>query len=89
MSVTVFLDGVDITSELNSQYELPDKISAGVFPDNSHNHWWDLWKCVQKNAQLKELYQTTAIHTLEIKDSTGGTYNAKIVLRTKYTARNR
>lgn len=89
MSVTVYLDGEDITGALNEQHSLPPKIEAGVFPDNTHNHWWDLWKCIQSNANLKNSYQDNAIHRLEIRDSGGGTYNAKIILRTKYTARNR
>jgi hypothetical protein len=89
MSVTVFLDGQDITAALNEQHQLPNKISAGIYPDNTHNHWWDLWKCVQGNNTLKQLYQSMAVHTLEVKDSAGGTYNAKIILRSKYTARNR
>lgn len=89
MSVTVFLDGQDITADLNAQYPLPDKIQAGIFPDNTHNHWWDLWKCVQNNGTLKANYQSNAIHILQITDTSGGTYDAKIILRTKYTARNR
>lgn len=89
MSITVFLDGQNITNSLDAQYPLPQALSAGVFPDNTHNHWWDLWKCIQSNDTLKENYQNNAIHTLQVIDSSGGTYNAKIILRTKYTARNR
>lgn len=89
MSLTVFLDDVDITNDLDAQYPLPQALSAGVLPDNTHNHWWDLWKAVQAHEQLKLNYQNYAVHKLVVKDSAGGTYNAKIILRTKYTARNR
>ena len=89
MSITVLLDDQDITADLNRQHDLPGKISAGIYPDNSHNKWWDLWVCIQNNSTLKENYQDKSIHTLVIKDSEGGTYNAKIILRTKYAARNR
>lgn len=89
MSVTVTLDDVDITADLNAQYPLPAEISAGIFPDNTHNHWWDLWVAVQAHEQLVLNYQNNAVHILKVKDSAGGTYDAKIILRTKYTARNR
>lgn len=89
MSVTVTLDGEDITADLNKQYPLPERLYANIFPDNSHNHWYNLWICIQENATLKKAYQNNAIHELRVIDSAGGTYNAKIILRTKYTARNR
>lgn len=89
MSVTVFLDGEDITADLEEQYPLPPNLYAGIFPDNSHNHWYNLWRCVQRNSTLRQSYQNKAIHELKVVDSAGGTYNAKIILRTKYTARNR
>jgi hypothetical protein len=89
MSVTVFLDGEDITADLEEQYPLPSNLYAGIFPDNSHNHWYNLWRCVQRNSTLRQSYQNKAIHELKVVDSAGGTYNAKIILRTKYTARNR
>ena len=89
MSVSVTLDGVDITADLNAQYELPTEIRAGIFPDNTHNHWWDLWKVIQAHEQLRLNYQENAIHQLVFYDSAGGVYNAKIILRPKYSARNR
>ena len=89
MAITVYLDNIDITDSLNKQYPLPSALAPGVFPDNNHNHWWDLWTCIQNNATLKSNYQNYAVHLLQIQDSNGGTYNAKLILRTKYTARNR
>lgn len=89
MAVSVYLDNVNITDSLNEQYPLPESLSPGVFPDNTHNHWWDLWVCIQKDETLRNNYQKYAVHTLQIQDSVGGTYNAKLILRTKYTARNR
>lgn len=91
MSVTVKLDDIDITEDLRSQHpqRFPEAISAGIYPDNSHSKWWDLWACVQAHQELREAYQKNAIHELVIEDTAGGTYDAKIILRTKYTARNR
>lgn len=89
MSVQVLLDGVDITAELNKQHPVPQTLGVGVFPDDSHEKWWDLWAIIKTNASLKDEFQKKAVHTLELVDSEGTAYDVKLLMKSKYTARNR
>lgn len=89
MSVQVLLDGVDITAELNKQHPVPQTLGVGVFPDDSHEKWWDLWAVIKSLAEFKNEFQTKAVHTLKLVDSDGTAYDAKLLMKTKYTARNR
>lgn len=89
MSVQVLLDGKDITDALNKQHTVPQSLGAGVFPDDSHEKWWDLWSVIKNNPELKDEFQKKAIHTLKLVDSNGTAYDAKLLMKTKYTARNR
>lgn len=91
MSIQVFLDGEDITSTLNAQHALPASTSAGVFPSRNRNDWWDLLPAISANATLKENFfnDDVGVHILTIKDSSGVAFEARILLRMKYSARNR
>lgn len=89
MSVQVLLDGVDITAELNKQHPVPQTLGVGVFPDDSHEKWWDLWAVIKNLPALKDDFQKKAVHTMKLVDSEGTAYDAKLLMKSKYTARNR
>lgn len=92
MSIQVFLDGQDITGVLNSQHPLPVSASAnGIFPSNKRNDWWDLLPAINANSTLRENFfnNDVGVHTLNIVDSGGETFTVRVLLRAKYSARNR
>lgn len=89
MSVTILLDNVDITAEMNRQHPLPSSLSAGTFPNDSHEDWWDLWGIIKRTPALKDTFQQKAVHVMAVKDSAGTAYDVKLLMKAKYTARNR
>lgn len=89
MSIKVFLDDVEVTAAMNAQHPLPSTISAGVFPDASHEKWWDLWGIIKSTTALKDNFQKKAVHTMKVVDSAGTEYDVKLLTKAKYTARNR
>lgn len=92
MSIQVFLDGQDITAILNSQHALPASASSnGIFPSANRNDWWDLLPAISANPTLKENFFNSdiGVHTLNIVDSSGASFTARVLLRAKYSARNR
>ena len=89
MSIKVFLDDVDITAAMNAQHPLPSSATAGTFPDASHEHWWDLWGIIKNSAELKDAFQQKAVHFMKVVDSDGTAYDIKLLVASKYTARNR
>ena len=91
MSIRVTLDGEDITSSLNKQYPLPNDISAGIFPSRKAGEWYDLLQCINENTKLRNNYFNGGdygVHELSIADSQGRNFEMRILLRTKYSARN-
>lgn len=91
MSIKVFLDGTDITADLNSQYALPSSTKSGIFPDRSRSRWWDLLSAINAHPELRDTFfnNDIGIHSLKIQDTSGSTFTARILLRSKYTSRNR
>lgn len=91
MAIKVFLDNTDITADLNAQYALPESANAGIFPDRSRSKWWDLLPAINAHAELKDTFfnNDTAVHALTIEDTNGQTFTVRVLLRTKYTSRNR
>lgn len=91
MSIKVFLDGTDITSDLNAQYALPSSTKSGIFPDRSRSRWWDLIPAINAHEELRTTFfnNDVGIHSLKIQDTDGSTFTARILLRMKYTSRNR
>lgn len=91
MAIKVFLDDTDITADLNKQYALPANSNSGIFPDRSRSRWWDLLPAISAHPELQENFfnNDIGIHSLKIQDTSGKTFTARILLRTKYTSRNR
>ena len=90
MSIQVFLDDQDITDSLNSQHALPSAKDKGVFPDRSRAKWWDLLPAISANETLKKDFfnDDNGVHVLRIAED-GAEIKVKLLLRTKYSARNR
>lgn len=90
MTIQVFLDDQNITDSLNAQYALPSASDKGVFPDRSRNKWWDLLPAISENETLKKDFfnDDNGVHILRITED-GVEIKVKLLLRTKYSARNR
>lgn len=86
MAITVYLDDVDITSDLNSQYPLPTAL-GGIFPDASGRKWWDLLRCINKHSDLKNKFFQGGVHIMKVV-SNGEEFKVKLLLRVNYSARN-
>lgn len=91
MSIKVFLDNTDITADLNAQYHLPANTNSGIYPDRSRSRWWDLIPAINAHPELRNTFfnNDIGIHSLKIQDTGGSTFTARILLRMKYTSRNR
>lgn len=90
MSMKVFLDGQDITASLNAQHSLPSASNSGVFPNMSRNDWWDLLPAINANETLRNQFfnDDNGVHTLRF-DEQGTTFEVRVLLRMKYSSRNR
>lgn len=92
MAVSVFLDDVDITSDLNKQHPLPDGLYDGIYPGKGRNEWFDLLPAIANHKELKDNFfnDGDALHLLTVKSSdTTLEYTVRIYLSMKYNARNR
>lgn len=82
-----YLDDVDITADLNAQYRIPN-LDGGVYPDG-RTKWFNLLPIINKNPQLKDsFFGKGGLHTFKIVGDAGYQYEAKIILRMTYSARN-
>lgn len=91
MSIRVLLDGQDITESLNKQYPLPDSAVNGIYPSRKAGEWYDLLACISENEALKKNYFNGGdygVHEMQIVDSSGNSYQCRVLLRMKYSARN-
>ena len=89
--IQVFLDGQDITASLNAQYPLPQALSSGVFPSKKAGEWYDLMQCIDDNAFLAKNFFNGGdygVHEFKIVNTDGQTFQARLLTRMKYTARN-
>ena len=92
MAIKVFLDDIDITADLNAQYALPASADINaVLPDTSRSKWWDLMEAISNHAELRDNFfnDDTGVHALTIQDTSGKAVSARVLLRMKYTSRNR
>lgn len=92
MSVSVYLDGFDITDALNSQYSLPPTLNnGGIYPDNTKNNYWDLLKVIKNNQELYNYFmnEDLALHKLQFVDSAGTEFSIRPFISMKYNSRNR
>lgn len=86
--IKVYLDGYDITDHLNAQYPLPEN-PGGILPDAGAGRWYDLLKVIDKVDGLKSTYFNSAgVHQMKIVDESGRAFRVKLLLRSKYSARN-
>lgn len=97
MAIRVTLDGQDITASLNRQYPLPSSTATGVWPDRSAGKWYDLLACVAENETLAANFFNGdmngsnpygGVHEMCVIDDTGASFQMRVLLRMKYSARN-
>jgi len=87
MALTILLDDVDITADLNRQYALPSSL-GGICPDASGGKWWDLLRCINKHPELKSKFFQGGVHIMKVIDSNGTDFKVKMLLKMVYSARN-
>ena len=86
--IKVYLDGSDITANLNAQYPLPEN-PGGILPDATAGRWYDLLKVINDVPALRRSYFDSAgVHQMKIVDDSGRAFQVKLLLRSKYSARN-
>ena len=96
MAIRVTLDGRDITESLKQQYPLPDSSASGVFPDRSAGRWYNLLPCINADPVLKANFfngdtngnQYGGVHELKMTDENGRSFQMRVLVRMKYSARN-
>lgn len=92
MAVTIFLDDVDITADLNKQHPLPTGLYDGIYPGRGRNDYYDLLACIAAHPELKDDFfnDNSAVHYLTIANTDTATeYTVRLLLSMKYSARNR
>lgn len=92
MAIKIFLDDVDITADLQKQYPLPASADVNaVLPDNSRSKWWDLMAAISAHPELRDNFfnNEVGVHSFTIQDTSGKAVSARVLLRMKYTSRNR
>lgn len=81
------LDGIDITAAMNKQYVVADT-DGGVYPDNG-TKWFDMLAIINQDPTLTELFfNKGGLHTFTVQNDVGYQFDAKIILRATYSARN-
>lgn len=82
-----FLDDVDVTADINAQTTLPN-LKGGVYP-NDRTKWYNLLKIINAHPELqRSFFGKGGLHTFKIVGDAGDSYEAKIILRATYSARN-
>ena len=82
----ISLDGTDITADIQKQTNIPNLL-GGVYP-NEGTKWYNFMPIIANHAELKSFFSTGGLHKLEIVDETGTEFDARIILRLTYSARN-
>lgn len=82
----ILLDDVDITDDIQAQASIPN-LSGGVYP-NTGTRWFNLIPIIQNHPELTSFFSSGGLHTLKIQDDPGYQFDAKIILRLCYSARN-
>lgn len=101
VKVSARVDGVltwfDITDELVGRgARLPNDVSiAGVYPDDlvassDEPMFYDLLGAINDHAdtRLRDNFFDGRVHGIQIEDPRRGTFNARIILETRYGSRN-
>lgn len=82
-----YLDDVDITADINAQAQIPN-LDGGIYP-NDRTKWYNLLKIVDAHPELqKSFFGKGGLHTFKIVGDAAQQYEAKIILRATYSARN-
>lgn len=91
MAISVFLDDVDITADLNKQFALPAGLYDGIYPGKTRNQWYDLLPAIAAHPELRDNFFNTddVLHSLVIKTGSDTEYTARIIVSMKYSSRNR
>lgn len=91
--IRVYLDGQDISDSLNRQYPLPESAGDGIFPSRETGKWYNLLSCIDENETLKENFFNASgsyggVHELTVVNPSGSSFTMRVILRSKYSARN-
>lgn len=91
MAISVHLDDIDITEDLNRQHKLPADLYDGVYPGDKRNQYYDLLPCIAAHEELKNNFfeNDVGLHRLVIQDTSGAEHTVKLYLSMKYNSRNR
>lgn len=82
-----FLDGIEVTDEIAKQAVVADT-DGGVYPDDGRK-WFDMLSIINQNPLLKEnFFSKGGLHVFTIQNDAGYQFDAKIILRATYSARN-
>lgn len=82
-----YLDGVDITAAIAKQATVADT-DGGVYP-NEGTKWFDMLAIINQNHTLQNIFfGRGGLHTFKIQNDAGYQFEAKIILRITYSARN-
>ena len=82
-----FLDGIDVTEQIAKQADVSDT-DGGVYP-NDGTKWFDMLAIINQNSVLsQQFFSKGGLHTFTIQNDTGFQFDAKIILRATYSARN-
>lgn len=82
----ILLDNVDITADIMKQANIPN-LAGGVYP-NTGTTWYNLLPIVEAHAELKDLWSKGGLRHLVIQGDASDRFDAKIILRLCYSARN-
>lgn len=83
----VLLDGVDITADILKQSP-GFNLQGGVFP-NASTRWFNFLAIAANHPELKDIiFSQGGLHSLTIEDDPAYTFEAKLILRLCYSARN-
>lgn len=93
----ITLDGFDITEELTDQqgYDLPPDPTGigGIYPSKDSGAWFDLLRVINSRREFRDGFfdggYENGTHTLIVTDDEGREFDCRLLLRKKYTARNR
>ena len=85
--IKVYLDGHEITEQINAQYPLPSN-PGGVLPEQGPGKWYNLLRIINEVPALRESFFQGGVHQFTIVDETGRPFEVKLLLRSKYSARN-
>lgn len=82
----IYLDDVDITADINRQATISNA-DGGVYP-NDRTKWFDLLAIINNHPELGDFFGKGGLHTLKLRGDPAYGFDAKMIIRMTYSARN-